>query len=95
MATLRAEVTNAPQDLKTICKGADGSAVALSSGSSYSLQNVSSFRVFVSEQSAEPTVDAPKGVISPGERLEYDATAEGLWVWAGRHTEAELTVDEI
>ena len=54
MATLGKEITITPIDIGTVLEDDDGNAVALTSGSSYNIQNVGGGDLLLSEGAAAP-----------------------------------------
>ena len=81
MATYHGPLTATPVDLKSALTDADGNAVALVVGSAYTLQNVGSERVYLSENAAAPAnLSGPWHLIDgDGDDWQIEVTAEGMW----------------
>ena len=81
MSTYHGPVSALPIDLKSGLTDADGSAVALVVGETYTLQNVGSDRIYVSENAAAPAnLAGPWHIIdADGDDWQIDVTSDGVW----------------
>ena len=79
MATTGAQISTTAIDIKVATIGPSGAAVALTAGTTYSVQNTGNTEVLISEQATAPALGVWWHVIRPTEGTQVVVDTDGLW----------------
>ena len=85
MATVRGNISDTAIDIRSGLVDADGNAAPLTSGSSYTVQNVGQSAVFFSENAAAPSsLDGPWHLMLANGG-DWEIEVAGIAIWARTH----------
>ena len=96
MATVEGHLSDTAIDIRSALVDADGNAAPLTSGSTYTVQNVGQLPVYLSENAAAPSgVDGPWHVLEAnGDDWEVEVASSAIWARTLDGRQSRIVVTE-